>query len=89
MGKQINSAKKMESNSKQSQDNFVKKDSKKIDEYFRLGNRKRQRDESEITKDEGVLKTSCKNDNQLNNIAHISKGQASDYKSNFYIEKKN
>lgn len=81
MGKQINSAKKMENNSKQTQDTLAKKETKKIDDYFNLGNKKRLRDDSEKAKDDGVLKSSNKSDNQINNIAPILKDQASDFKS--------
>lgn len=86
MGKQINSAKKMENNSKESQDNLSRKESKKIDDYFNLGNRKRQRDDSQTIKEDGVLKTSSKSDNVLNNIVPIPKGLSNDFKSIYYMK---
>ena len=80
MGKQINSAKKMENNSKTIHESLDKKESRKIDDYFNLGNRKRNRDESEISKDDRVLKPNNKVNNETNNIAPLLKDKISDLK---------
>lgn len=80
MGKQINSAKKMESSSKNSSNSVAMKDSKKINDYFSLGNRKRNRDESEKSKSQSILKPHTKDNNQINSISLVSSERNSESK---------
>lgn len=85
MRKQNNSAKKMENSSKPSQETISNKEPRKIDDYFNFGNKKRNRDENENSKDEGILKISNKIDNQSNNIAPNRKDKFNDLKSIRYL----
>lgn len=86
MGKQINSANKMENNSKKNHETGSMKETRKIDDYFNFGNKKRNREEIENSKEDGVLRSTNKINNQTNNIAPISKDKVTDFKSkNFYF----
>lgn len=72
----------MENKSKK--DNAPKKEFKKIEDYFTLGNKKRNRDDVEKPKDETILKPNNKEDNQQNRVSIPTIGENSDSKRKKY-----
>ena len=70
MRKQNNSAKNIDNKSNIIKSNITPKpESRKIEDYFTFGNKKRNREESEIILEEKILKSNKKINNQENNIS--------------------
>ncbi len=81
MGKQINSANKLENDTKKTNDSTNMKETRKIDDYFNFGNRKRNREEVQKSKENGALRTTNKINNQSYIVSQSSKDRVSDFRS--------